>query len=372
MIDTFVIKVSSRCNLRCSYCYEYGRGDETWREKPKLISSSVLKRLGERISEYGVENNLQSARIVLHGGEPLLIGSKKLEEHIITLLKAASPVKLGISIQTNGILITEEICNILSKYGISVGISLDGLEEANKMRIFPNGDRAYPEIMAGISTLREHAPECFSGVLSVVNTDEDPKELVEFVSKLGPKTLDLLQPFMSHDQAGPNREAISNRFGAWMIAAMDHWLANQDLHKLKIRVFEDALQAVITKSPKTDWFGKRRISYLIIESDGRYDLLDQLKAVGAESMQLRDLFGGVFNMSLKHAEDSCLSIMSKYSAIGTPDDCYGCTWEGVCAAGHLPSRYSRVKHFNNRSVYCEGIYALLERAREVMADVVIV
>ena len=33
----FVLKVVSRCNLNCSYCYVYNKGDSTWRTRPVLM-----------------------------------------------------------------------------------------------------------------------------------------------------------------------------------------------------------------------------------------------------------------------------------------------------------------------------------------------
>ena len=33
-INEFVIKVASRCNLDCDYCYEYNTGDNTWKSMP--------------------------------------------------------------------------------------------------------------------------------------------------------------------------------------------------------------------------------------------------------------------------------------------------------------------------------------------------
>ena len=37
VIDTVLLKVASRCNLDCSYCYVYHMGDDGWRYQPKLM-----------------------------------------------------------------------------------------------------------------------------------------------------------------------------------------------------------------------------------------------------------------------------------------------------------------------------------------------
>ena len=35
-IDTVLVKLASRCNLDCDYCYVYRMGDDAWRLQPKL------------------------------------------------------------------------------------------------------------------------------------------------------------------------------------------------------------------------------------------------------------------------------------------------------------------------------------------------
>ena len=36
-INEFIVKVSSRCNLNCTYCYEYNLGDDSWKSMDKKI-----------------------------------------------------------------------------------------------------------------------------------------------------------------------------------------------------------------------------------------------------------------------------------------------------------------------------------------------
>ena len=39
-LDTVLLKVASRCNLDCSYCYVYHMGDEAWRDQPDRCSAA--------------------------------------------------------------------------------------------------------------------------------------------------------------------------------------------------------------------------------------------------------------------------------------------------------------------------------------------
>jgi sulfatase maturation enzyme AslB (radical SAM superfamily) len=48
----FVVKVRSRCDLSCDYCYMYELADQFWRAKPNRmpaeIAESTVRRIGEQ------------------------------------------------------------------------------------------------------------------------------------------------------------------------------------------------------------------------------------------------------------------------------------------------------------------------------------
>src|SRR5262249_26272989 len=71
-ISQLLVKVASRCNIDCSYCYWFR--DPAVYAKPKLMSSAVLDQLLRRIEEHVARHALAEFPIILHGGEPLLWG----------------------------------------------------------------------------------------------------------------------------------------------------------------------------------------------------------------------------------------------------------------------------------------------------------
>ena len=71
-IAQLLIKVASRCNIDCSYCYWFR--DAAVYSKPKLLSDEVLQQLLQRIEEHIAEHALVEFPLILHGGEPLLWG----------------------------------------------------------------------------------------------------------------------------------------------------------------------------------------------------------------------------------------------------------------------------------------------------------
>ena len=367
-LDTLIVKLSSRCNLGCTYCYEYFAGDESWKRAPKIMSTATARRLGQRIQQYCSRANVAGINLVLHGGEPLIVGSRRLDAILTALTVSAAPARLRLSVQTNGTLLTPDICDILRKHDVLVGISLDGGPNANSKRVTLKGDPTYFMVAQKIALLKSRAAHLFGGILCVVNFDADPAETIASLCAHNPPEIDLLYPFVTHDCVGPDRSAVANEFGRWMIAAMEYWIAHPRFAETKIRVFEDALQATVSRRPQTDWFGPRSISYLVVETGGNFDLLDQLKTIGKNSSDYRNLHGNVFENSIEDAMSQGIELLAKTGGNVLPTDCIGCKWSDVCAGSHLPSRHSLHQGFNNRSVYCEGIKSLLNFAEEKLVS----
>src|ERR1700744_1069627 len=71
-ISQLLVKVATRCNIDCSYCYWFR--DASVYDKPKLMSDEVSQQLLRRIEEHVTGHGLVDFPTVLHGGEPLLWG----------------------------------------------------------------------------------------------------------------------------------------------------------------------------------------------------------------------------------------------------------------------------------------------------------
>ena len=84
-IQTFFLRVSARCNLACEYCYVFKHSDMSWRDLPQTISRDTVALFAKRLREYAEQEDLQNILVVLHGGEPMLLGSTVLLQHMDTI-----------------------------------------------------------------------------------------------------------------------------------------------------------------------------------------------------------------------------------------------------------------------------------------------
>lgn len=126
-ITTLVVKLSSRCNMNCDYCYIYNSKDTSWKYMPKVMPLDVTVALANRIAEL---YNKQQTKplIVFHGGEPLLAGVSYLKELTDCILNKTPNAIL--SIQSNGTIYNEDLESFLKEYRgkISFSISVDGFK----------------------------------------------------------------------------------------------------------------------------------------------------------------------------------------------------------------------------------------------------
>ena len=112
-IRYLVLFVTGACNLRCKYCYAR---DIPRDPLPLSIASRALDRAAAAQKRFHVQ---------LTGGEPTL--SPKTIEAIAAAIRARR-LNATIGLQTNGILIDNALIDLLVRYRIEVGVSLDGIE----------------------------------------------------------------------------------------------------------------------------------------------------------------------------------------------------------------------------------------------------
>ncbi len=123
----FIIKMHSRCNLACSYCYMYELADQSWRSRPPTMSSALVSVVAMRIAEHARVHNLDTVRIIFHGGEPLLRGANLVIDALDKIRDTIDArVHVDAWVQTNGTLLDEKALDALEARSIRVGVSLDG------------------------------------------------------------------------------------------------------------------------------------------------------------------------------------------------------------------------------------------------------
>src|SRR5580698_8331947 len=106
-VGTVLLKLASRCNLGCAYCYVYEMADSGWALQPKTMSAETVRALTRQLSVVA-DRQREPFEVIFHGGEPLLVGPARFER-ICCELREALPSRVGLGVQTNGVLLSEQI-----------------------------------------------------------------------------------------------------------------------------------------------------------------------------------------------------------------------------------------------------------------------
>jgi uncharacterized protein len=349
-LKLFLLKVQARCNLNCSYCYEFNSPDQSWRSHPALMSTDVLRHTAARIATHVVRHQLSQISIVFHGGEPLLAPLAWYEE-AFRIFAAQLPAGLVVNytLQTNGILLSDAYLNLFERHRVSVGISLDGTRSANdRHRVDRKGRSSFDKVMNGIRLLQDPAHRSVSaGLLSVINPLNDPLETYQFLSSLGLPSVDFLFPHYHHDNPPP---FAVGEISQWLITIFDAWWDADS--PVRIRLFEDSLHLLLGGRYSCENMGLAPVELLVVQTDGRYEAVDSLKST---------VDGAVFTGKniMDHDFDEVLSHpligprMDRASHL--PTICKKCPLKNVCGGGYIPHRYSKQHGFDNPSIYCQDL-----------------
>lgn len=357
---TFLFKVAARCNIACTYCYEYRLADQSWRGKPVRMSDAVFDRAVERIIEHVVSHSIPAVNVIFHGGEPLLAGKQFFRYAVDSLrsrLKGHCAVTFGI--QSNGTLIDEAWLDLLSELGLTIGISIDGPRELNDLfRVDHEGGSTHAEVERALRlTQQERYRSVKSGMLCVIQPESDPVAVLEWFAAWGENKLDLLFPHHNHVTRPPyaHSPARGYGFGEWLSRAFDHWWDN-DLSNLRIRIFEDIIHLLLGGYFSVESLGLSPARIVVIQTDGAYEALDSLKSTFDGAVQLGR---NVFTSQLDEVLDQDKVLARIFRSDSLCDTCKQCRYGSVCGGGYVPHRYHQEFGFAMPSVYCDDLMFLI-------------
>jgi uncharacterized protein len=276
----FVVKIHSRCDLSCDYCYMYEMADQSWRDQPRRMSPEVAEHAASRIGEHARTHRTPSVELILHGGEPLLAGRELITRLVRATREAAgSGVRVNSRVQTNAVGLNDSYLRVFRELGVQVGISLDGSADAHdRHRRFPSGRGSYAAVSAGLHRLMQPAfRHLFKGLLCTIDLRNDPMATFRALAGFDPPKIDFLLPHGTWAKPPPGREpgAAGTPYADWLIAVFDPWYASP---RPPIRLFEDIMHLILGGASSTEMVGLSPSRMLVIETDGTIEQADTLKA----------------------------------------------------------------------------------------------
>jgi uncharacterized protein len=155
-LTTPVINVTSKCNLSCTYCYEYGEDKivEASR-KPRFMNEETARQSVDFM--FAEAGDSPTVHLTFFGGETLL-NFKVLRSALTYARERAATLGKAVdaSLTTNATLLREEIIDWIVENDVGVTVSMDGgKEQQDKFRVFSNGMGSYDMVLPNIRMLLE-------------------------------------------------------------------------------------------------------------------------------------------------------------------------------------------------------------------------
>ncbi|WP_419908263.1 radical SAM protein [Candidatus Poriferisodalis sp.] len=205
-----LLKVTDRCDLRCSHCFVSATQDG------EDMPASVLRRVIERLCAAGVAN------VTITGGEPLL--HPELPEMLGDLVAAG----LDVTVCTNGVSLDDTLIHRAIELGhIKFSVSLDGVRASSHGK-FRGNPHTFAHTVANARRLA--GAQLLNGVLCTPHDLMEPdehRELLALATELGARYL-LLNPLSSFGRGMFNQRLAVDEQGMHAIQSELERAANGD------------------------------------------------------------------------------------------------------------------------------------------------
>jgi uncharacterized protein len=312
------------------------------------------------VREHVIRHDLKRIAFILHGGEPLLLGPERLEMFFSIFKNAIKDLDLEITLgmQTNGLLLTEEIGAVLKRFHATVGVSIDGIPGKGDMHRVdfkgrPSGARLEKVLRAFLET--QYADR-FTGFIAVADVDQPPRETFQYLASFNPEMIDFRLP-LHHHSSPPKRRAESAsgaEYGEWFGEVFDELIKSEK--KIMVRLINGIIHG-LAQTPAADHFiGNLEVGLVVVESDGSYELVDNLKA----------LADGITQTGLsvqEHSLDDFVTMRNdwirRHELHRAPNACANCKFFTGCRGGYYVTRYDSHGGFDQPSVYCNDMKHLV-------------
>ena len=357
-VDYILLKLASRCNIACTYCYWFR--DETVLTKPHVLTSETEALLLARLDEHLTRFPLPRFSIIFHGGEPMLFGKPRFDALCSSLraLTSRHSTVLKLDITTNGLLLDEEWTGLFLSHRVGVTLSIDGPPQVHdKFRIGFDGKGTLQRTLRALDTLRGLGVE--PGVLAVCDPRSSPDETVTYlVDSLGVKGFDILIPDANHNQAPVSISFFYKRL-------FDLWYDTYQHRGVRIRLLECIMRGLLGMESHSESIGYGLVDRLTVLTDGSMESLDVLRIAGNGSTR------SALNLcrnGLQDIEQDLLWREVYHSSLHLADECRSCAYAQACGGGHIATRWSADRGFNNPSVYCSDIKEILAHVWQRMTS----
>jgi uncharacterized protein len=362
-----IVKVHQRCNLACTYCYVYQHEDQSWHDRPAVMPAEIWQATIDKLRQHVRRHRMPALRVILHGGEPLLLGARlgELASDLRTALDGECDLQIGV--QTNGVLLGAKMMAHLRAHRVKVGVSVDGTKaDHDRQRVTHAGRGTFDRVATALDLLRQEENRAnYGGLLCTVSATTDPVATYRTLRAFDPPLINFLLPHANWEHPPPRPDDRATPYGDWLVEAFECWY--QDPEPPRIQFFEDVIVLLLGGKGTSEQIGLSPAALVVVETDGAIEQVDALKSAypGAAATGLdirRDELDAVLD------DPGVIARQIGLAALG--DECSSCPIRRVCGGGHYVHRYRAGAGFRNPSVYCADLKRIIDHIRgRITADI---
>lgn len=354
---TIIIKPTYACNFRCKYCY-LSNGTKEHTDK---FDIEFAKRIVLQIKE--VFGKYQKVSIIWHGGEPLLWGKKNYREILAFMQHELDGYDVHQSMQTNLSLVDEEYLDVLKKYNVRLGFSLDGTKEIHDSQRVGVGDvPTFDSIMQKVALCREYGmnPGCI-----VVNSRKHIGHIPDLYQFMKKHELNFkFNPLFISGEAEKNRDEYGitpMEYAKMSIELFDLWFDDPD-GKIKESNFIEIASNIATGACTGCAFSCNcQDNFFAIAPTG--DVMPCGRFCDDDLMQYSygNLHQETLSEILPRIKQSEIYKRSEHIMQGS---CKNCKWLNICHGGCLHDGFLKSGDFRSKTFLCSAykkIFAHIEK-----------
>jgi uncharacterized protein len=293
---------------------------------------------------------------VLFGGEPLIIPTKDLE-----IIFSWGYTRYGKNaIQTNGTLIEAKHIALFKKFNVSVGISIDGPDRLNDLRIIGSKDDTRKFTKKTESAIRKLCKERIpvSLIITLHRTNASPERLpilIKWIKKLDNLGIRSVRLHLLEAENDRIREAHSLSPDENIYALLSLFKLQFDLQNIEFDVFQDMFNMLLGKDGKASCVWKGCDPYTTEAVTG-------IDGIGQVSNCLR-----ADNDGINYVKSDVEGFERYISLYHTPFEfggCKGCRFFLMCK-GNCPGT-AIDNDWRNRTEHCEIWKSVFEYLEKVL------
>lgn len=335
-----VVQPGTLCNLDCTYCYLPAR------KTRNIMTLDTAHALAASLASLPAP-----VTVNWHGGEPLAVPLT----HFTAMLDVLEPLrasgKIRHSVQTNATLITDAWCDVLKRYDIEPGVSIDGDATATANRRDWAHKPAHAAILRGIATLTAH--HIPFGIIAVASpqTMTDPAAVMAFLTSLNPTGI----AFNIEEREGINTTrplvaaADAAAFWSGVLASLHH-------HHISVREFSAVATYTAAVQAGKPWHPPQRSPIPTVAWNGDVTLmspeLNGLTAPRYQDFRAGNIHHQPLAQIITHAGQH--RYVREY-ATGLARCARECSFYHFCRGGHASNRLAEHGRFDTtETAHCRN------------------